>query len=216
MLARLAVVLTTLQNKLDHATQEEAAFREQARAHLWNKDRAAALNSVRRADNKKKQASELCRQIQLIERQRLQLETMQTTEDVVNTQRELADVMKRANLSTLAADAETAAETHQRRQRRPRGRARRPQPRLAARQRGRRAPRATRGGDHGRGALHAGAAAGAAAPQRPAALQATTWRQRARGSRLNRVLFATSFSYGPRNKHGDCARGDRTAAKRMM
>ena len=111
VLARLAVVLTTLQNKLDHATQEEAAFREQARAHLRNKDRAAALNSVRRADNKKKQASELCRQIQLIERQRLQLETMQTTEDVVNTQRELADVMKRANLSTLAADAETAAET---------------------------------------------------------------------------------------------------------
>jgi uncharacterized membrane protein YgaE (UPF0421/DUF939 family) len=111
VLSRLAVVLTTLQNKLDVATQEERDLRENARALLRSKDRSAALHAVRRADNKRKQAAELSKQIQLIEVQRLRLESMQTTEDVVRSQQELADVMKRAKLSNLATDAEQAADT---------------------------------------------------------------------------------------------------------
>lgn len=111
VLSRMAVVLTTLQNKLESATQEEVSLRKTARAHVQRQDRTAALNCLRRAENKKIQVAELAKQIQLLETQRLHLENMQTTEDVVRSQQELATVMEKAKLSRLATDAENAADT---------------------------------------------------------------------------------------------------------
>lgn len=110
VLSRMAVVLTTLQNKLESATQEEISLRENAKAHAIRKDRTGALNCLRRAENKKIQIGELAKQIQLLETQRLHLENMQTTEDVVRSQQELADVMGRAKLSRLATEAGSAAD----------------------------------------------------------------------------------------------------------
>lgn len=107
---KMQLLQDQLQTRIERADEEKNDHTETAKSLLRIGDKQGAAMAFRRAKHMSAQSDRYTEQLRVTEINRQNLEQAMTTEEIVHTQKAMANALKKSKYHTMASDAEQASD----------------------------------------------------------------------------------------------------------